>query len=45
MGIFVTRIGEKEDSNDIITRVRFYCGFALYSELGVAMAPGVDDAA
>jgi hypothetical protein len=44
-GIFVTRVGEKEDSNDIITRVRFYCGFALFSELGIAMAPAVDDPA
>lgn len=42
-GIFVTKVGEKEGSNDIITRVRFYCGFALFSELGVARAPAVDD--
>jgi hypothetical protein len=44
-GIFVTDVGEKEDSNDLITRVRFYCGFALFSELGIAMAPQVDDPA
>lgn len=43
-GIFVTRVGEKEGSNEVITRVRMYAGFALYSELGVAMAPAVDDA-
>lgn len=41
-GIFVTRVGEKEGSNEVITRVRMYAGFALYSELGVAMAEGVD---
>jgi len=44
-GIFVSRVGEAEDSNDIITRLRFYCGFALFSELGIAMAPAVDDPA
>lgn len=44
-GIFVTRVGEKEGSNEIIIRVRMYCGLALYSELGVAMAEGVDDIA
>ena len=43
-GIFVTQVGEKEDTNDVITRLRFYCGLALFSELGIAMAPGVDDA-
>lgn len=42
-GIFVTRVGEKEDSNEVIVRVRMYAGFALYSELGVARAAGVDD--
>ena len=43
-GIFVTNVGEKEETNDVITRLRFYCGLALYSELGIAMAPEVDDA-
>lgn len=43
-GIFITNVGEKEDTNDVITRVRFYCGLALFSELGIAMAPEVDDA-
>lgn len=42
-GIFVNRIGEKEDTNDLLTRVRFYCGFAVFSELGIAKAVGVDD--
>lgn len=44
MGIFVSNVGEKEDTNDVVTRLRFYCGLALYSELGIAMAPKVDDA-
>lgn len=44
-GIFVTRVGEKEGSNEVITRVRMYAGFALYSELGIAMAAGVDQPA
>lgn len=44
-GIFVTRVGEKEGSNEVITRVRMYAGLALYSELGIASAPGVDDIA
>lgn len=44
MGIFVSHVGEKEDTNDVVTRLRFYCGLALYSELGIAMAPAVDDA-
>jgi hypothetical protein len=40
-GIFVTDVGEKEDSNEVIKRVRFYCGLALYSELGAAVAEDV----
>jgi hypothetical protein len=42
-GIFVTRVGEKEGSNEVILRVRMYAGLALFSELGIAMAPQVDD--
>lgn len=42
-GIFVSNVGEKEGSNEVIIRVRMYAGLALYSELGVAMAPTVDD--
>lgn len=37
-GIFVTELGEAEDSNDTITRVRFYCGMASFNDLGVARA-------
>lgn len=37
-GVFVTEVGEAEGSNDTITRVRFYCGMAIFSELGIAMA-------
>lgn len=42
-GIFVSRVGEKEGANEVIVRVRMYAGLALYSELGISMAPGVDD--
>lgn len=41
-GIFVTEVGESEDSNDTITRVRFYTGLALFSELGMARMANVD---
>ena len=37
-GIFVTELGEAEGTNDTITRVRFYCGFAMFTELGIARA-------
>lgn len=37
-GIFVSELGEAEDTNDTITRIRFYCGFAAFTELGVARA-------
>lgn len=35
-GIFVSGVGEAEDSNDIITRLRFYASLAVFSELGIA---------
>jgi hypothetical protein len=34
-GIFVTEIGEAEDTNNTITRLRFYAGLALFSQLGI----------
>lgn len=40
-GIFVTEVGEEEDNNNTITRVRFYCGMALFNELGIVMAQNV----
>lgn len=41
MGISVKDIGEKEDADESITRVKFYCGLANFSQLGVAAAPGI----
>ena len=40
-GIRVENIGAKETADDKITRVKFYCGFANFSQLGVAVAPGI----
>jgi len=40
-GLQVKNIGEKEDKDEEITRVKFYCGLALYSELGLAAATGI----
>lgn len=41
-GIFVTEVGEAEGTNDSITRVRFYTGLALFSELGMVRMANVD---
>lgn len=35
-GIFVSAVGEAENTNDIITRLRFYASLAVFSELGIA---------
>lgn len=35
-GIFVSSVGEAEQTNDIITRLRFYSSLAVFSELGIA---------
>lgn len=35
-GIFVSFVGEAENSNDTITRLRFYSSMAVFSELGIA---------
>lgn len=40
-GIRVENIGAKETADEKITRVKFYCGFANFSQLGVAVAPGI----
>ena len=34
-GIFVSFVGEAENSNDTITRLRFYASMAIFSELGI----------
>jgi len=40
-GISVKNIGEKETADEEITRVKFYCGFANFSQLGIALADGI----
>jgi HK97 family phage major capsid protein len=40
-GVRVVRVGESETKDESITRVKMYCGLALYSQLGLASAPGV----
>lgn len=40
-GIRVENIGAKETADEKITRVKFYCGFANFSQLGIAVAPGI----
>lgn len=40
-GIFVSEVGEAETKNELITRVRFYCGLAVFSNLALAAAPGI----
>jgi len=40
-GIRVAEIGEHQSKDESITRVKFYCGFALFSELGVATGTGI----
>ena len=41
MGIQVKDIGESETKDESITRVKFYCGLAVYSDLALAVAQGV----
>lgn len=40
-GIQVVPVGEKEDADEYIWRVKWYCGLALFSEKGLAAAPGI----
>lgn len=40
-GIRITEVGESETKDESITRVKMYCGLALFSDLGLAAAPGV----
>lgn len=42
-GIKVVEVGEAEDKDESITRVKWYCGLALFSELGLAAAPGINN--
>ncbi len=40
-GMKVKDVGEKEDADESITRVVWYCGLALFSEKGLAVLKGV----
>lgn len=40
-GIRVENIGTKESADEKIIRLKFYCGFANFSQLGVAAAVGI----
>lgn len=40
-GIQVVEVGEKEAADESITRVKWYCSLALFSEKGLACAPGI----
>ena len=40
-GINIKEVGEKEDADESITRVVWYCGVALFSEKGLAILSGV----
>jgi hypothetical protein len=40
-GINIKEVGEKEDADESITRVVWYCGLALFSEKGLAVLKGV----
>lgn len=40
-GVRVEDVGVSETKDEYITRVKMYCGMALFSELGLAAAPGI----
>lgn len=40
-GVRVEEVGVSETKDETITRVKMYCGMALFSELGLAAAPGI----
>lgn len=42
-GIRIVEVGEAEDKDETITRVKWYCGLALFSELGISCAPGINN--
>jgi hypothetical protein len=41
MGLHVEKVGISETKDELIWRVKWYCGLALYSELGIASADGI----
>jgi len=40
-GLHVVDVGEKEDADEHIWRIKWYCGLALFSQLGLACADGI----
>lgn len=40
-GVRVENVGVSETKDETITRVKMYCGFANFSQLGIAAAPGI----
>jgi hypothetical protein len=40
-GIHVVDVGESETQDERIWRVKWYAGLAMFSEKGLAMAPGI----
>ena len=42
-GIQVVEVGEAENADNSITRIKWYCGLACFSELGLALADGIKD--
>lgn len=40
-GLGVERVGTSQTKDEKITRVKWYCGLALFNELGIASAPGI----
>lgn len=40
-GLHVTAVGEKEDADESIYRVKWYCSMALFSLKGLAAVPGI----
>jgi len=40
-GIHVVDVGESEDSDEHIYRVKWYCGLAMFSEKGIAAVEGI----
>lgn len=40
-GIKVVEVGEHQDRDESITRLKWYCGLALFSEKGLAAADGI----
>ena len=40
-GVQIVEVGESETKDESITRIKWYCGLALFSELGIACADGI----